>query len=351
MTESNRRLLFMPRPSSVELGPELFELRTAAVPEPAEGQVLIRNLLFSCDPMQVGWLMTTSSFAAQIVPGQPMRAWGAGRVVASRHPDFQEGDRVWGTLAWEDFTLTDGRGVQPLGVVPSDLPLSMSLGVAGLHGITAYLGVVDICGTREGEQVVVSTAAGATGAAAVQIARNLGARVVGIAGAEHKCRFVREVLGAEECVDYKQEDLASRLAQLCPAGVDVYFDNVGGATLDTLLAAMAQQGRIALCGATSQYSGERVVFHNVMQLAARTLSARGFVVFQHRERFAAITEQLHAWCRSGRLHNQEDLVHGLTNAPSALLRLFQGLNLGKQLVVMDGAAQWEPNLTTAVLPA
>jgi len=346
MSLQNRQLVFEPK-AGVGLGPELFSLRTQPVREPGPGEVLVRNLILSCDPIQVGWLMSSSRYASQIAPQEVMRVWGAGHVVASGHEQFRVGDRVWGTVGWEDYTTTDAGGIQPLSKVADDLPLSVVLGIGGLNGISAYVGLVDICGVRAGERVVVSTAAGATGSAAVQIARALGAQVVGIAGTEPKCQFVRDVLGAQACIHYKSEDLRARLAEIYPAGVEVYFDNVGGVTLDTLLGSMASEGRVALCGATSQYSGETPAFVNVGSIAVLTLSVRGFVVFQFRQRFDAVLAQLHAWLRSGHLHSHEDLAHGLLSAPDALARLFQGQNVGKQLVVMEGASELEPRLFTA----
>ena len=272
-----------------------------------------------------------------------MRAWGAGHVVASRHPDFAVGDRVWGTLGWQEYVVSDGTGVLPLQHIPRDIALSVPLGVGGINGITAYIGIVELCATRAAELVVVSSAAGATGSAAVQIARGLGARVIGIAGGPRKQNFVRELLGAVDCIDYKAESVRER----CPSGVDVYFDNVGGATLDALMGAMADSGRIALCGASAQYAGEPLSGANLQQVLARTLRLQGFVLYQYAARFAEISAQLFDWVRCGRLQAYEDLAYGLEAAPSALMRLFQGQNIGKQLVVLEGAAELEPNLTAA----
>jgi NADPH-dependent curcumin reductase len=339
----NRQLVFTPRPDA-SLGPDLFSLRSTAIPSPSSGQVLVRNLVCSCDPTQVGWLMSDTTYARKLEPGQVMRAWCAGHVVDSRHPNFRPGDRVWGTMGWEDYSLSDGTGVLPLTAIPDDIPLSYPLGVTGINGVTAFVGVNDICATRAGDRAVVSTAAGATGSAAVQIARNLGARVIGIAGGPDKCAWLKDVLGVDAGIDYKHDDLAARLTELAPEGVDVYFDNVGGATLDTVLGAMASEGRIALCGATSVYSGGSPAFRNVGQILARTLSLRGFVLFQSLARFDAISERLYQWVREGKLVAKEDIAHGLESAPTALLRLFQGLNVGKQLVQFEGAAELEPKL-------
>jgi NADPH-dependent curcumin reductase CurA len=340
MRHTQRQLIFAPR-AGAALGPELFELREAAIPQPGPGQVLIRTLLLSCDPAQVGWLMSGNRYAPKIVAGDVMRAWGAGHVVASRHPDFQVGDRVWGTLAWQEYVVSDGTGVLPLQHIPHDMALSVPLGVGGINGMTAYIGIIELCATRAGELVVVSSAAGATGGAAVQIARGLGARVVGIAGGPRKQSFVRELLGAVDCIDYKAESMRER----CPPSVDVYFDNVGGATLDALMGTMADNGRIALCGASAQYAGEPLSGASLQQVLARTLRVQGFVLYQYAARFAEISAQLFEWVRSGQLHAYEDLAYGLEAAPSALQGLFRGQNIGKQLVVLEGAAELEPKLT------
>lgn len=341
MATTQQQLVFAPRPSA-GLGPELFEPREAPIPEPCTGQVLVRNMILSCDPAQVGWLMSGNRYAPKVATGEVMRAWGAGHIVASKHPRFSVGDRVWGTLGWEQYSLSDGTGVLPLQQIPRDIALSVPLGVGGINGMTAYIGLVELCATTARDLVVVSSAAGATGSAAVQIARALGARVIGIAGGARKGAFVRS-LGASACIDYKAESVAER----CPSGVDVYFDNVGGITLDALLGAMADGGRIALCGASAQYAGEPLSGANLQLVLARTLRLQGFMLYQYAARFEHISAQLLDWVRSGQLHAHEDLAFGLAAAPGALMRLFQGLNVGKQLVVLEGAAELEANLTAA----
>lgn len=344
MPSTHRQLIFAPRRAATALSADLFELREAPIPRIQDGHALIRNLVISADPAQVAWLMSSTRHAPKVQPGEVMRAWCAGHVVESRHPRFRVGDRVWGTLGCQEYALSDGTGMIPLGHIPADIALSAPLGIAGINGITAHLGIVDVCRTRAEDTVVVSTAAGATGSAALQIARNLGARVIGIAGGAHKCQFVRDVLGAADCIDYKSHNVAARLAALCPNGIDVYFDNVGGRTLDAVLEHMAHGGRIALCGATAQYAGESTSA-TIAQILTRALTAQGIVMYEHSARFPAISDALFAGLRSGQLRAHEDLAFGLESVPFAMLRLFQGQNLGKQLVVMNGAAQLEPKLT------
>ena len=346
MANTQQQLVFAPRPTS-GLGPELFAQREAPIPEPRSGEVLVQNMILSCDPAQVGWLMSDNRYAPKVATGEVMRAWGAGHVVASKHPRFCVGDRVWGMLGWQQYSISDGSGVLPLRRIPQDIPLSVPLGIGGINGMTAYIGLVELCATKADDLVVVSSAAGATGSAAVQIAHALRARVIGIAGGAHKGSFVRELLGATACIDYKAESVAERTRELCPSGVDVYFDNVGGHTLDALLGAMADCGRIALCGASAQYAGEPLSGANLQRVLARTLRLQGFMLYQHAARFEHISERLLEWVRSGELQAHEDLAYGLEAAPGALMRLFQGLNVGKQLVVLEGAAERESNLSAS----
>lgn len=335
----SRELAYAPSP---EQG-YAFELRTRAVPALKAGEVLVRNLMFSCDPTQFAWLNGGNSYAPRIRAGDVMRAWAAGRVVASRHPDFEPGQRVWGTCGWQDYSISDGSGILPLAHIPDDIPLSYPLGLTGISGVTAHLGMIEIGRVAVGDTVVVSSAAGATGSVAAQLARNRGARVIGIAGGADKCRWLLDGLQLTAAIDYKSGELEQRLAEHCPNGIDVYFDNVGGPTLDAVLGRMADHGRIALCGATSLYGGSSASLQHGLMILARRLTVRGFVIMDHRDRFAAISAELTAAARSGQLTTREDIAQGLEAAPSALLRLLEGKNIGKQLVQLEAAAS-EPML-------
>jgi len=337
---SSRELVYTPTP---EQG-YAFELRHRELRPLRAGEVLVRNLLVSCDPTQFAWLNAGSSYAPRIQAGEVMRAWCAGHVVESRHAGFAPGARVWGTLGWQDYSISDGSGSLPLAHVPEGVPLSYPLGLTGINGVTAHIGMLEIGRPAKGETVVVSTAAGATGSVAAQLARNRGARVIGIAGGSEKCAWLRESLKLTAAIDYKSQDLERSLREHCPRGIDVYFDNVGGPTLDTVLAQMADHGRIALCGATSLYAGGSGSLQNGLMLLARRLTVRGFVVMDHRERFAPISAELTDAARRGEVGTREDIVHGLESAPLALLRLLQGHNLGKQLVQLEAASELEPLL-------
>jgi hypothetical protein len=312
-----------------------FELRESPLPEPAEGQALVRNLFVSFDPAMRGWIEDRPSYVPPVAIGEVMRAQGVAQVLESRHPDLSPGDFVTGTFGWQDYALGGGRG--PLGglaPVPKDVPLSWPLGVLGGTGLTAYFGVLDVGEVARGETVVVSGAAGATGSVASQIARIQGASVIGIAGGERKCAWLREQARLDGVIDYKSEDVGARLTALCPKGIDVYFDNVGGELLDQVLARIAEGARIALCGAISGYNdpaGPRPP-RNYLNLILRRARMEGFLVLDYVARFAEAQQQLLDWVREEQIAHAEDVQQGLENAPRTFLRLFRGENLGKQLL-------------------
>jgi NADPH-dependent curcumin reductase CurA len=304
-----------------------------AIPPVGEGQLLVRNLYLSMDPTQRGWMARDTYIPAMAV-GDVVRSFGAGRVVESRHPGFAAGDLVAGGVGWQDYLLTDGGGPLPLSSLPPDADLPLALGVLGLNGVTAYFGLLEVGRPRPGETVVVSGAAGATGSVAGQIARIHGCRVIGVAGGSDKCAWLTEVAGFDAAIDYKAERVERRLRELCPEGVDVFFDNVGGEILDAALATLARQGRVVLCGAISAYN-ERVPPpgpRNYLSLISRRGRMEGFIVLDYRPRAGEAVAQLSRWVREGKLKHEEDVQEGLENAPRTLLRLFEGKNRGKQLL-------------------
>lgn len=316
--------------------PPQFELREAPRPSPAAGEILVRNHVISCDPTQFAWVSGRDTYVPAVRQGEPMRAWSAGVVVESRHSEFAAGDRVWGTLSWQDYATSDGSGIFPVRKIPDDIPLSYPLGVTGITGMTAHIGMVTLGAVRAGDTVVVSTAAGATGSAAAQIAKLRGARVIGIAGGPEKCAWLEQSLRLNGAIDYRSGDVGAKLQKLCPEGVSLYFDNVGGEVLDALVLNMAERGRIILCGAISTYATLAPLKHP-MVLLMRRLSLRGFLIFDHRELFQPATDELTQWVREGRLVVAEDVVEGLEHAPLALGRLFGHKNRGKQLVLVADA--------------
>jgi NADPH-dependent curcumin reductase CurA len=261
-----------------------------------------------------------------------MRAGGAGKVIASKHPQFKAGDEVAGNFGVQQYALSDGKGVRK--VDTRFAPLTTYLGALGMPGMTAYFGLLDIGKPKAGETVVVSGAAGAVGSVVGQIAKIKGCRVIGIAGGESKCRYLTDELGFDAAIDYKGENVMTRLRQTCPKGIDLYFDNVGGRMLEAALANLALHGRIVICGAISGYNaavpppGPK----NYLKLLTQRGRMEGFVVIDFLPRAAEALEALATFMREGKLKDQVDVQHGLENAPAALARLFRGENQGKQLV-------------------
>lgn len=324
---TNRRLHLARRPSG-PIGPGDFTYVEAPAPQPAPGEFVVRNCWLSLDPASRGWMSPGRSYIAPVEIGEVMRGFTSGVVTTSRHPDFARGDRVAGVFGWQDYAVSDGAGVRR---VPATASLLDMLGPMGLPGVTAYFGLLDIGRPRAGETVLISAAAGAVGSAAVQIARILGCEVVGVAGGAEKCDFVRS-LGAQ-AVDYKAADFNAALRAACPKGVDVFFDNVGGPVLEAAIRRMNPFGRIALCGGISQYGAENPQGPaNYLTLLSSRVRMQGFIYFDYAERFDEAEAALGAWLRRGWLVSREEIVEGLTEAPAALQRLFDGSNRGKLVV-------------------
>jgi NADPH-dependent curcumin reductase CurA len=310
-----------------------FELVSEPVPEPtSDGEIVVRNLVLSCDPTQRGW-MSRDTYLPAVKLGDVMRSGAGGRVVASRNPGFVVGDLVVGMLGWQDYALVRAGGPFPT-KIPSGVPLETAMSVLGLTGLTAYFGLVEVGKPKAGETVVVSGAAGATGSVVGQIARILGCRAIGIAGGAEKCAWLTGEARFDGVVDYKTDDVGKRLKELCPKGIDVYFDNVGGDILDHALAQLAMHGRVVLCGAIATYddAGLRPGPKHYLNLLLKRGRMEGFIVLDYMSRAAEAQPKLAAWVNEGKIVHREDVVHGLENAPMALRRLFVGENVGKQLV-------------------
>jgi NADPH-dependent curcumin reductase CurA len=330
----NRQWVLRERPQGA-IQESCFEWREGVpVPEPGDGELLVRNLWLSFDPTQRGW-MTRDTYVPKIPLGQVMQAGAVGQVVESRMPGFDPGDLVTGGFGWQDYAVTDGAGVFGLRKLPPGTPPNLALGVLGITGLTAYFGVLDVGRPKAGETFVVSGAAGATGSVAGMIAKIQGCRVVGIAGGPKKCDWLVQDAGFDASIDYKSEDVGSALSRHCPDGVDVYFDNVGGDTLDAVLARIARGARIALCGAISRYEegddwgpGPSNYFNLVLQHG----TMEGFLVLDYAQRFPEAIGKLLGWLGEGKVRQIEDVQEGLENAPRTLMRLFRGENFGKQLL-------------------
>ena len=326
----NRQWLLARRPNGMVTADD-FELVDRPVPELTDGQVLVRNLYLSCDPTQRGWV-GRDTYLPAVKIGEVMRSVGAGEVIESRDGRFDPGQLVQGMLGWQDFAVVEPSRAAVSPLLPG-IPIEASLSVLGLNGLTAYFGLLEIGRPNAGETVVVSAAAGATGSLAGQIALIKGCRVVGIAGGEGKCGWIRE-LGFQEVIDYKAEDVLARLCETCSDGIDIYFDNVGGELLNGALACLAMHGRVVLCGAIARYNDTAIEPgpSNYGQLIVQRGRMEGFIVLDYYHRATEAIPILYGWMTEGKLKHRTDVVHGLENAPTALMRLFTGENQGKQVV-------------------
>jgi NADPH-dependent curcumin reductase len=300
------------------------------VPEPGEGEVLVKILYISLDPAMRGWMNEGRSYIAPVGIGDVMRALAAGRVIASNHPELAVGDHVTGLLGVQEYAVVSGYAVMK--VDPELAPLPVHLGTLGMPGMTAYFGLLDIGRPAEGETVVVSGAAGAVGGVVGQLAKLKGARAIGIAGGAEKCGYVVEDLGFDAAIDYKAENVMAALGEHCRRGIDVYFDNVGGEILDAALACLARNARVVICGAISQYNaiGAMTGPSNYMSLLVNHASMTGFVVSDYGDCLAEGAREMAAWFTAGKLRTREDIAQGgIERFPETLLRLYEGRNTGK----------------------
>jgi NADPH-dependent curcumin reductase CurA len=328
----NRQWLLARRPEGL-VSAQDFQLVESPSPEPADGEALVRNLYLSVDPTQRGW-MAGDTYLPAVKIGEVMRSFAVGEVVESRHPAFKPGQLVQGLFGWQEFAIARPGTPSSPTPLPAGVPIETAMSALGLTGITAYFGLLDVGRPKPGETVVVSGAAGATGSAAAQIAKIAGCRVIGIAGGPEKCAYLTGELGLDGAVDYRSPDAGKALRALCPKGIDVFFDNVGGPILDAVLAQLAMRGRIVLCGGIAHYNDSRPSPgpSNYLALVMRRGRMEGFIVLDYLARSAEAVTALAGWIRDGRLKDRVDVVEGIGSAPAALLRVFEGKNQGKQLV-------------------
>jgi hypothetical protein len=313
------------------------EIDEESIPDLEEGQILVKVLYLSFDPTQRGWLNDVKSYVPPVQIGEVMRAGSVGQVIDSRDSNFKSGDIVQGSFGWQEYaTVNSSSGIMPIQKVPEGIPPTSALSIYGITGLTAFFGMVDIGKPVEGDTVLVSGAAGATGSVAGQIARIKGAKnVIGIAGGSDKCNWVVNEAGFDSCIDYKNEDVAARIAELAPKGIDIYFDNVGGNILEIALAAIAQNARIVMCGGISSgYTMESLPPgpSTLTNLIIQRGRMEGFIVLDFADRFLEAIIALGTWVSEGKIVYQEDIAEGLENCPETLARLFEGKNLGKQLL-------------------
>ena len=336
----NRRITLAAHPRGLPT-PADFHLDTQPVPEPADGEVLLQTRYLSLDPYMRNLMDEVGpGYAPPVGLGQTMVGGTISRVVASRNPRFRAGQIVLSNAGWQDYALSDGADLTPLGDLSQP---SLALGGLGMPGFTAYVGLLDIGQPRAGDTVVVAAATGAVGSVVGQLARLKGARVVGIAGGAEKCRHAVDVLGFHACLDHRAPDLGSRLAAACPDGIDVYFENVGGEVLDAVLPLLNLHARMPVCGFIAHYNQDGIEAgqDKRSQLLATVLQKRvrmqGFIILDHyADRFATFQREMSQWVDDGRIVLVEDVVDGLEQAPAALIGLLQGRNLGKTIVRVAG---------------
>ena len=328
----NTQVIFKSRPVGW-VGEENFEIREVPVPEPGDGDVVVRNIYLSVDPYMRGRMRAGKSYTPGFELGQVLIGGAVGQVAQSNNPQYSVGNFVTGMLGWEQFTLVaGGAGLRP--VDPALAPLSYYIGVLGMPGMTAYIGLLDIGEPREGETVVVSAASGAVGQIVGQIAKLKGCRVIGSAGSDDKVAYITGELGFDAGFNYKTAtSLGAALDSHCGGGIDVYFDNVGGAMLDAVLARINVGARLVECGMISQYNlVEPDGVRNLMALVGNRARMQGFIVSDHFDRLPSFIAEMAGWLRDGKIKYREDIVAGVENAPAAFIRMLKGENFGKQVV-------------------
>jgi NADPH-dependent curcumin reductase CurA len=335
MTERAQRIVLASRPVG-EPTLDNFRSEELPIPQPEPGQMLLHTRWLSLDPYMRGRMSDASSYAKPVGIGDVMEGGTVSEVVTSNVSGFAKGDIVVGRTGWQTHALSDGSGLQK--VDPTRAPISTALGVLGMPGMTAYMGLLEIGKPAAGETVVVAAASGAVGSVVGQIARIEGARAVGIAGGPDKCRYVIEELGFDDCVDHRAPDLAACLAAACPKGIDVYFENVGGTVFEAVFPMLNPFARIPVCGLISMYNattlspGPILLPHMMRAILTKRLTFRGFIVSDFAARHEDFMRDVSAWVGEGRIKYREDVVEGLENAPRALIGLLRGENFGKLLV-------------------
>jgi NADPH-dependent curcumin reductase CurA len=330
----NRRWVLAQRPQG-RIKSENFRRADMPVPEPSDGQFVVRVTHLSFDPTQRGWI-AADTYLPAVPIGEVVRAAAVGQVVRSRHPGFPVGRIVQGGFGWQDYALADGQtDLMTVTETPPGSTPEEALGVFGMTGMTAYFGLAEIGAPRPGETVLVSAAAGATGSVAVQLAKAAGCKVIGIAGGPEKCAWVTETARADACIDYKSQNIWRELARLAPEGLDVVFENVGGEILEAAIMNLALGARIIMCGAISNYEADPRQQRGVrflLNLAMKRALMKGFIVLDYEARYPEATAALQALITAGALQSAVDVQQGFENIPATLNRLFDGRNLGKQLL-------------------
>ncbi|MDQ3379900.1 MAG: NADP-dependent oxidoreductase [Actinomycetota bacterium] len=335
MEGMNREVRLVARPRGFP-DEDLFELAETPIPDPGEGQLLVRNAYFSVDPYMRPRMNDVRSYVAPFTLGEAMTGGAVGRVASSRNERYAEGDWVLHGLGWREWTLSDGSGLRK--VDPTGAPISTSLGVLGMPGFTAYYGFHELGQPKEGETVFVSGAAGAVGSTVGQMAKIAGCRVLGCAGSPEKVAWLRD-LGFDDAFDYRERSAREALAEAAPDGIDIYFDNVGGDSLEAAIGALRTHGRIVACGSIARYNDVEAAPgpRNMFMVVTKRLKIQGFIISDHYDRFPEFLARAQDWVRDGRLQYRETVIDGIENAPRAFLGLLRGENIGKMLVKVGPA--------------
>jgi NADPH-dependent curcumin reductase len=334
----NRQILLARRPRGVPVM-EDFQLSSGPIPEPREGEVLLRHLVLSIDPAIRGWMSEKKSYLPPIALGAPVRSGTLSQVVESRDPRVEKGSIVQALGAWEEYSAVPSEAVMGRVARIAGIPLEAHLSVLGGTGLTAYFGLLEVGQPREGETVLVSAAAGGVGSIVGQIAKIKGCRVIGVAGGEDKCRWLVDELGFDAAIDYKAEDVKRALGEAAPKGVDVYFDSVGGELLELALTRLRNFGRVVLCGAISQIHEDELPPgpRSYVHLIAKRGRMQGFVTLDYAARYDHARAELAGWIRDGKLRYRDELAQGIETAPGHFLRLFDGSHRGKLMVKLEGS--------------
>lgn len=331
----NRQVRLASRPTGW-VQPENFKMTEEAVAEPAEGEVLIRNICMSVDPYMRGRMNDAKSYVPPFQIGEVLQAGVVGQVIASRNDDFAEGDYVNGMLGWENYSISNGQGLYKLG--NTDVPLSWYLGILGMPGMTAWVGLTEIAKLKEGESVFVSAASGAVGSVVGQIARIYNCHVAGCAGSDEKLEILTSEFGYDEAFNYKtSKSIAASIAEVNPNGIDVSFENVGGEIFEATMWNMNNFGRIALCGMIANYNDEQLAPgpRGMMTIIGKRLTISGFIVSDHPKACSEFISKAAGWIGEGKLHYRETTAEGIDNAPTAFIDMLNGKNIGKQIVILD----------------
>ncbi|HDY7824591.1 TPA: NADP-dependent oxidoreductase [Vibrio vulnificus] len=333
---TNRQIVLASRPVGAPTA-DNFALTQSDIPTPAQGEMLLRSVYLSLDPYMRGRMSDAKSYAEPVGIDEVMVGGTVCQVEASNHAEFEVGEWVLAYTGWQDYALSNGEGLIKLGKQPSHP--SYALGVMGMPGFTAYMGLLDIGQPKEGDTLVVAAATGAVGSMVGQIGKLKGCRVIGIAGGEEKCQFAKDTLGFDECIDHKAADFAEQLAKACHNGIDIYFENVGGKVFDAVMPLLNTGARIPLCGLISQYNatslpeGPDRMSMLMAQLLIKRIKMQGFIIFDdYGHRYGEFAADMTQWLTQGKIHYREHLVQGLENAPDAFIGLLEGKNFGKMVV-------------------